>query len=133
LELLARSAGERATDTVQVVEEPLEEDSGRATVVFPVSGARHIEGAEERINALRPAQQLSLLREPENEEDPRAVLIDVTTNAPVGYVPSYLLDFLLKRWDGGVQPQVYVERANGPEAPWHLRLLCRLVMDPVAG
>lgn len=132
LELLARSAGERATDTVQVVEEPLEEESGRATVVFPVSGVRHIEGAEERISALHPRQELALRREPENPEDLRAVLIDVSRNAPVGYVPSYLLDFLYKRWDGGMEPQVYVERANGPDAPWHLRLLCCLVVDPAS-
>ncbi len=101
-----------------------------ATTVFPVSGVRHIEGATERINALAAGQELFLRAQPDNPEDPRAVVIDAATDAPVGYVPAYLLDYLHKQWEEEASIHAFVEQANGPETSWHLRLLCRLVDEP---
>jgi hypothetical protein len=126
LELLARSAGERATDTIQVVAEPTTEGAAE-TIVFPASGVRYVEGAAERIGQLQRGQSLHIREEPDNPHDPRALLLDVTHQAPVGWVPAYLLDYVHKRREDGANIRVTVERANGREAPWHLRLICRLV------
>jgi hypothetical protein len=128
LEVLARSAGERATDTVQVVAELQTDAHGRLSTVFPASGVRHVEGADERIAHLARGQELFIRCEPDNPWDPRSLLLDVATSEPVGWVPAYLLDEVHKYREEARQFRVTVEQANGPEAPWHLRLLCRLVI-----
>lgn len=127
LELLARSAGRRATDTVQVVPERWTDEYGRAHQLFLASGARHVPGAEERIRRLRPGALLALRPQPDNADDPRALLLDTVSGEQVGWVPSYLLDEVHKDLDGGADVTCVVERANGPDVPWHLRLLCRLI------
>lgn len=128
LELLARSAGERATDTVQVVAEPQPDARGRLSTVFPVSGVRHIEGASDRIADLARGQELFVRPQPDDPADPRALLLDVATNEPVGWIPAYLLDAVHKYREDDTALQVTVEQANGPEVPWRLRLLCRLLI-----
>jgi hypothetical protein len=127
LELLARSAGRRATDTIQVVPESSRDEQGRESQLFLASGARHIEGAENRIRALRADEELLLRPQPENEVDPRALLIDTSSGQPVGWIPNYLLDEVHKNREAGAEVRCFVEQANGPDTPWHLRLLCRLV------
>lgn len=52
LELFARSAGERATDTVHVIAEPEPDAQGRWSTVVPVSGVRDTDGPSERIAGL---------------------------------------------------------------------------------
>lgn len=125
LELLARSGGQRATDTVQVVPEPVYDD-GLETVRFLVSGVRHIPGADVRISALSGGEELLLRDDTQNIVDPRALLLDVSTGEPVGWIPRYLLDYVHKHREEHAVIRVLVERANSPEVPSHLRLLCRL-------
>ncbi|MBA3372734.1 MAG: HipA N-terminal domain-containing protein [Euzebyaceae bacterium] len=132
VELLARSGGARATDTVQIVAEPITEN-GVETARFLVSGCRYIDGADERIARLVAGQPLRVRPEPENPQDSRALLLDVTSGDPVGWVPRYLLDYLHKHIDQGADVQVYAERVNGPEASWHMRVLARLEVRPANG
>jgi hypothetical protein len=113
---------------VQVVAELQTDAHGRLSTVFPASGVRHVEGADERIAHLVRGQELFIRSEPDNPWGPRALLLDVATSEPVGWVPAYLLDEVLKYREEARQLRVTVEQANGPEAPWHLRLLCRLVI-----
>lgn len=129
-EMLARSAGGRATDTIHVVPEPDIDAQGNETVLFLVSGVRHVPGASERIERLRQGDRLVLRDEPENEFNPRAILLDDATASPVGYVPNYLLDYVHKRAEDH-RIDVHVEQANGAEIPWHLRLLCRLNVSAI--
>jgi hypothetical protein len=126
LEVLARSGGGRQTDTIQIVPEPTVREDGTEGLLFLVSGVRHIDGAAARVAALRPGQELLIRAEPDNEYDARALLLDVTTGDAVGWIPSYLLDYVHKNLEGGATARVIVEKVNGPDAPWHLRLLCRL-------
>lgn len=129
LELLARSGGRRATDAIQVVPEPVWED-GQETVPFLVSGVRYTDQADARIARLRAGQELLVRDDIENAVDPRALLLDVVTGDPVGWVPRYLLDYVHKRREERAGIHVIVEQANGPEVPSHLRLLCRLEVRP---
>lgn len=126
VEILARSGGGRATDTVHVVPEPVPAPSGGTTRHFLASGVRHLDGASDRVAGLAHGARLELRDEPDNPENPRAVLLDADGGRPVGWVPNYLLDELHKAREEGDQVLVTVEKANSPDAPAHLRLLCRM-------
>lgn len=93
---------------------------------FLVSGIRHTSGADARIAHLQAGQALFLRDDTANTVDPRALLLDAASGEPVGWVPRYLLDYVHKRREDGADLRVLVEHANGPDVPWHLRLLCRL-------
>lgn len=126
VEILARSGGERATDTIQVVPYPDVLDDGTERRLFLVSGVRHIDGADERIAGLVPGQRLELREEPNNVVNPKAVLIDASEGAPIGWVPDYLIEDLSKYREDARPISVSVIRANGPEVPAHLRVLCQM-------
>lgn len=132
VELLARSWGTTPHDTIQIVPEPHVLEDGSEVRPFLVSGVRHADEMNpglvtKRIGALRQGDELTLRDEPDNPHNERAILIEASEE-PVGWVPDYLLDYVHKRRDDGMEPHVYVEKANGPDAPWHLRLLCLLEM-----
>ena len=132
VELLARSWGTTPHDTIQIVPEPHVLEDGSEVRPFLVSGVRHADEMNpglvtKRIAVLRQGHELTLRDEPANPHNERAILIEASEE-PVGWVPDYLLDYVHKRRDEGMQPHVYVEKANGPETPWHLRLLCLLEM-----
>lgn len=129
VELLARSGGTRATDTVHIVPEPRTEPDGREVLLFLASGTRHLEAASERISRLSTGDELVLRPEPDNRVNPDALQLDNSTGEPVGWVPDYLLNLVHDYQERG-PVQVSVERANGPDAPPHLRLLCRLEAQP---
>lgn len=88
--------------------------------------AQDLPDAEAALAELSPGDILRLVEEPDNELDPRAVLLNTRNDTPVGWVPSYLLDMVHKFRDLDRTLEVIVVRANGPSVPWHLRLLCRL-------
>lgn len=130
VELLARSGGWTPHDTIQVVPEPVIDGTGTEVRPFLVSGARHVdEDNPDRVGTviakLKPGTPLDLADEPDNPSNPRAIVV-AKDRQRVGWVPDYLLDYVHKQRDAGKRISVLVEHANGPEAPWHLRLLCRL-------
>lgn len=130
VELLARSWGRSPHDTIQVVPEPTESSDGLSTRFFLASGVSHVdEGNPDavayRIARLRRNDQLALRDEPENPINQKAILLEASGEI-VGWMPDYLLDEVHKSRDAGDDHNVLVEHANGPEVPWHLRLLCRL-------
>lgn len=125
VEILARSGGGRATDTVHVVPAPSVDDAGRQVLRFLASGIRHVDGAEDRLARLSAGAELTLRPEPDNPANPQALLLDVASHAPVGYVPNYLLGVVQAFREGG-EIQIHAERVNPPSVPAHVRLLCRL-------
>lgn len=124
-EMLARTAGRRTTDAVQVVPEPVEDADGTLRQLFLASGVRYWPEVESALEDLRPGDLLRLEDDPDNDYDPRAILLNTRTGETVGYVPSYMLDEVRKLRDDR-DIMVTVVRANGPSVPWHLRLLCQL-------
>ncbi|MCU1484396.1 MAG: uncharacterized protein JWN67_1142 [Actinomycetia bacterium] len=130
VELLARSWGRSSHDTIQIVPEPVEHPDGTQTRLFLVSGVSHVDEdnpgrVTKVISKLKPGRRLSLREEPENPFNSHALVIEVDGDQ-VGWMPDYLLDEVHKAQAGTAIVDVAVEQANGPEAPWHLRLLCRL-------
>jgi transcriptional regulator with XRE-family HTH domain len=131
VELLARSWGRSTYDTIQIVPEPDVHSDGSSSRLFLVSGVSHAdEDHPERVSKLiaklRTGQKLDLRDEPDNPVDSDAIIIEASGDR-VGWIPAYLLEEVHKARE---RVDVFVERANGPRTPWHLRLLCRLVIAP---
>jgi hypothetical protein len=143
-EQIARSGGRRAGDSLQLFPVPTIR-SGHMTCAFLVHGIRHIgrnpllledgplavtrDEVEQSLSALRPGDELGLLPEPGNPVNSRALLV-TADGTPVGYVPNLLVDDLVELQER-TAVRALAEIVNGPEAPWHLRVLGRLEADKV--
>lgn len=139
LEQIARSQGRRQGDTIQLLPVPAVQQ-GELTFLFLVNGVRHIpdralildggemhvtrEQVEEALSRLRRGDDLGLACEPENPVNPLAVVV-TASSVPVGWVPDLLAEDVSRLMDLAAVT-VNVEHVNGPDAPWHLRLLARL-------
>lgn len=131
--LLARSAGRRATDSLELFPIPLPNDEGAYVAHFFAHGIRYATPeAKDRILRLKVGDSLLLAHDFQNELDCRALLLRTREDTDdgrhiVGYCPSYLLDDafdLIVRCE--FQPLVTVEKINPPPAPIQMRLLCKL-------
>jgi transcriptional regulator with XRE-family HTH domain len=131
IELLARTWGATPHDTLQVVPMPVREGN-REITSFLVSGIRHANESNPRVDGhvthLSKGHRLEIRDEPDNPNNPRAILIE-DSGLALGWVPDYMVDEIHKLRDAKSPVAVLVEQANGPDTPWHLRLLCRLEVD----
>ncbi|WP_295839682.1 HIRAN domain-containing protein [uncultured Microbacterium sp.] len=123
-EVLARTGGGRATDTFHVVELPVT-DGNRLTSRFFVSGVRHFPDSEGVIANLQNGATLRLELEETNDVNPKAVLVNTADGHRFGYVPDWLCGDVHARLKGGWSITAVAERVN-PDAPAHIRVLCRL-------
>lgn len=134
--LLARSGGQRMTDTLEVFPCPERDSDGHYHVHFFVHGLGHVSDASiKRAETLQQGEQLLLMHDFQNFRDPQALLLRTAELTPgdmylIGYCPRYLLDdtFKLMSKDQNL-PKVTVERVNQPPAPIQLRLLCQMTMQ----
>lgn len=142
-EQISRSQGRRQGDTLQLLPEPtLTGDA--LTCSFLVHGIRHaheelrvldghaISVTRDQVNAaleeLKPGDQLGLARETENPVNSLALMV-IGSGVPIGWMPDLLVEdvqTLMQRADVSVS----VEHVNGPDAPWHMRLLACLHAAP---
>ena len=120
MEILARTGGERATDTFHVVD-AFEEVDGRCEGRFFISGIRHRDPSA--VDRLVPGQELSLRDEPGNPVNPQAILL-TATGSEVGWVPDWLVE-TIHALRARRAIRVQVERLN-PQAPLRLAVLCQL-------
>lgn len=67
--------------------------------------------------------------EPTNPHNPRAIQL-AAKGALVGWLPDYLVEEVHGYLAARRIVEVAVERANGPDAPSHVRLQCRLIVGP---
>lgn len=117
MELLARTGGTRATDTFHLVDDLLTDTEGGVTSHFLALGAR--------VSRIADRQCLQLRLEPDDPVSARGQLICVDTGDPVGCVPDRLLADLEKLQARTSELEIFAERVT-PDAPPHLRLLCRI-------
>jgi hypothetical protein len=145
-EQITRSQGRRQGDTLQLLPEPALNDNALSGL-FLVHGMRyaHLEPrmldgrtvsvtrdqVEAVLAELRPGDELGIAREPENPFNPLALMV-LGSSVSVGWVPDLLVDDLQVLLDRAAV-SVTVEHVNGPDAPWHLRLLARLNAAPANG
>jgi len=125
MDVLARTGGQRATDTFEVFPRPEPDDRGLYVAHVFIHGIQH-RSAEERARALalKAGERLSLRHEPKNEVDEWAIRTETGERVHIGYVPRYLADDL---HDLGLdRVSIRVERVNKPPVPAQFWVLCRL-------
>lgn len=70
---------------------------------------------------------MRLVDDPDNEYNPRAVLLHISDGRQVGWVPDYLVQHVHElRQLNGTDPIVVVEHVNDTTVTPHMRLVCRL-------
>jgi hypothetical protein len=127
LDILSRSAGLRKGDAVQVTEQPSVDLAGATESIFLVRGARYATSqysSASAAEALKRGDRLSIVPDPSNTTNPSALLIAIKDETPIGWIPDLLIAYVRLLLEGDARLAVLGN--NGPEAPWHLRLLVRL-------
>ncbi len=126
--LLARSGGQRETDTLTVFPCPEPDEEGQYHIHFFSHGVRYLPSCSiERINRFQPGEKLWLAHEFQNQYDSQALTLNTEDHHIVGYCPRYLLSNifgLLQRNPNLVD--VRVDRVNQPPTPQQFRLLCSM-------
>ncbi|WJL97038.1 hypothetical protein QSU92_07690 [Microbacterium sp. ET2] len=145
-ELLTRSGGESAGDTLQLQPFPRKTSAGWGCRAM-VAGVRHLalkevdlgstrsgrysaEGLERLLSDLHAGDELHVTREIGNTWDPAAALLVTPTGDAIGYLPNWLARLVepFTRSDSG-RCHAHVERVNPLDAGWHLRVLFDLEVD----
>lgn len=139
-EQITASGGKRAGDTLQLFPVPRRVSSNEWECSFLVHGMRHIfdhdiliedtpvritrADLEAALKNLCPGEELQILRNPNNPVNPNARVIATTAGLPLGFLPDLLVEDieLLE----GVDITCVAHTVNGPEAPWHMRLVATL-------
>ncbi len=129
VEILARSGGGRATDTVHLAPEPVLTPDGFVELRFLASGVRHLDPDGTHLRAISEGDVLAVRDREDNEVNPLALVLDSASGAPVGWVPDYLLD-TVRGLRESYRIEVVAEVVNPPDTPAHLRLLCQLRAYP---
>lgn len=128
LAILARSGGQRETDSLSVFPCPEPDEEGRYQLHFFAHALRHLpKYAVERINQFRTGEKLWLAHEFQNPYDSQALTLNTEDHYIVGYCPRYLRSEvfeLLKKDPSSVN--LCVERVNLPPTPLQFRLLCSI-------
>lgn len=127
VDILSRSGGERKGDSVLLAESPAVTDGGATEAIFLARGVSYAvrqHGTEAIADSLQTGDRLTLVDDPTNEANPRALLLEASDGAPVGWIPDLLVEYAHQvRYGGGF---VELLQNNGPAAPWHTRLLVRM-------
>ena len=127
-EVMARNEGRKMTDRIEVFAPPTRTDEGCLTTLFFARGIRHLPGASEAVEGLKPDDRLSLVDEPDNPVNPLAILLNSMNKRRVGRVPNYLVDTVHELRDliGEDSIEVTAEHVNPPDVEPYMRLICRL-------
>jgi len=131
LELLARSGGQRLTDTLQTYPCPERTPDGKVEMIFFCHGIRYMHSqVVEAISGLRDGQPLLPLADVLNPADDDAVAFRTTEPAMmVGYCPRYLTSDLRVLWtEERASFRAAVEKVN-KDAPVQFRLLCKVTAN----
>lgn len=127
IEILARSGGERQTDTLAVFPLPEVDEQGRYNLYFSAHGLQHLpSSAIARIEQLELQHKLWLAHEFQNSYDPQALTLNTEDHHIVGYCPRYLNAEILEARRHNSHLEVRVERVNQRPTPLQRRLLCKL-------
>lgn len=129
VEVLARSGGGRATDTIHLVPEPALTSAGVIELRFLASGVRHADPDGRHLGRVRAGDVLGVHEDVVNPVNPLAIQLENGRSEPLGWVPDHLLDVVRGLRDA-YDVYVLADVVNTPETPAHLRLLCLLEARP---
>ena len=133
--ILARSGGQRVTDTLEVFPCPERLPTGEYELHFLIHGLSHMpEGSATRAEDLKVGERLLLMRDFQNPKDKATLALRTSESYLgdmflVGYCPRYLTGDIVKLMEEeGNTPTVLVERVNPVPAPIQFRILCKVLM-----
>jgi hypothetical protein len=129
--ILARSGGQKATDTFAVFPCPEPDENGLYHIHFFVHGLRYFpKSSIERVNELRKDEQLYLVHDAQNPYDPQALLLRTEDQYNVGYCPRYLVNDVYELLEQDPKLiHVHIERVNPAPTPIQFRLLCNMTAE----
>lgn len=126
--ILARSGGNKATDTLEMFPDPEQDKDGVYQFYFFARGLRYMpESYQEKVKELQIKERLYLTKDFHNKYDSHALLLKTEQCYNLGYCPRYIatdIAELLKHNPSFVR--VFVERINPIPTPIQLRLLCSM-------
>jgi len=128
MQILARSGGARATDSIELFPLPTREpDRVWFLTHFWLHGLRHLSPEQQvRILTLRSGDKLGCHHEATNVHDRNAMQLFSPDGVFVGYIPRYLASDAVRLVRECDTFEVFVERVNPDPAPYQNRVLCRL-------
>lgn len=132
IEILGRSGGRRATDSVELFIPPKSNEivQGQECLIgyfFLVHGLRHMrECAQHLADDLKQGDQLFIMHDYQNPVDQEALVLRTEDYCCVGFLPRYLLHDCWKLVRQEKAIKVIIEKLNPPPAPVQQRILCKM-------
>ncbi|BAY81045.1 hypothetical protein NIES267_05100 [Calothrix parasitica NIES-267] len=135
INILARSGGRKATDTLEMFPCPILGENGLYEIKFFARGLRYLPSSSiERILKFEVDESLYLSHELQNYFDSKALILCTKDRHIVGYCPRYLNnDFFELIQENPIGIKVKVERVNLAPTPLQQRLLCNLTAEWKSG
>ncbi len=133
MEVLARSGGRRATDSIELFAPPRghgsSDEHGRVLEYFFLAhGLRHMKDCARLMTekSLHAGDSLLVVHDMQNQFDPQALVLRTSDYCCVGFIPRFLVGDVWALLEDDEQVTVTVEQLNPPPAPLQQRILCRL-------
>lgn len=123
--ILSANGGRRQTDAYEVFPKIEPDADGRFQGRFFLHGSRHVDvKGRERIERLRPGEQLSLIPDHSNPATDLAIQIRTDDDSMIGWSPDYFVGVLDAAM--ATEHRATVVRVNRPPAPWNHRVLIEI-------
>jgi hypothetical protein len=136
IQILSRSGGRRATDSLELFSPP-QEVKGKEHLInyfFLAHGLRHMRRcAQELANNLKCGNRLFIMHDFQNPADPEALTLRTEDYCCVGFLPRYLLSDIWELIRLEKDIEVTIEKLNLSPAPIQQRILCRMETAKVEG
>lgn len=128
--ILARSGGERQTDTLAVFVNPEPDKQGQYHLYFFSRGLKNLTSSSiERINKFVPGEKLQLIDSITDPQYPQILTLITDDQHIVGNIPQYLFASIFEILQKKSSLEVRVEHLNQPPIPFQFRLLCRMILN----
>lgn len=132
IEILGRSGGRRATDSIEVFA-PAEIHNGvkgyyTVNYFFLVHGLSHMRECAQNLatDLIKAKERLFLMHDFQNPVDTNALVLRTEQYCCVGFVPRYLLDDVWKLTKKAKEFILEVDQVNKPPMPVQQRILCKI-------
>ncbi len=123
--ILSANGGRRQTDSYEVFPKIEPDADGRFLWRFFLHGSRHVDmKGRERIERLRPGEQLSLIPDHNNPATDLAIQIRTNDGGMIGWSPDYFVGVLDAAM--ATEYRANVVRVNPSPAPWNHRVLIEM-------
>mgnify|MGYP001459812971 CR=1 FL=1 len=132
IDILARSGGRRATDSVEVfapadIKETDDANFNIAQYYFLLHGLSHMRDCVQSLVAdLKVGDPLFIMHDIQNPVDPEALSLRTKNYCSIGFVPRYLLDDMWRLLHEQTDLKFYIYKVNKPPTPIQQRIVCKL-------